>query len=372
MFKGSYANIVKTVSGPDISMERRNDELSKPFLDHLVTEVCKKKDISGAVFYVSSGDAGIDITSAAGTMKERSQYFIASINKLFISAIVLKLYSENKIDLDDKISKHLPEDVVQGLHIYKGREYSGFLTISHLMSHTSGLPCYLTDKQANGKIAMKELEAGIDQAWPVYKVLQEVKKMKPHFPPGEKSRAEYGDTSYQILSMIIEHITGQPINIVLKNLFLELNLTDTYVYGDTRDNDFVPVCYKSEILDIPLFLASTKNDIISTAKDQMTFLKAFFAGNFFPKDRLNELMKWNAIFFPFQYGLGIEKFSMPRIFSPFSPIPDMIGKCGSTGAVAYFVPDLDIYITGTTNNQAKPDVAFRTMIKIVKKMRQKR
>ncbi|HSQ93688.1 MAG TPA: hypothetical protein VLL74_05300, partial [Methanoregula sp.] len=99
MFKGSYANIVKTVSGPDISMERRNDELSKPFLDHLVTEVCKKKDISGAVFYVSSGDAGIDITSAAGTMKERSQYFIASINKLFISAIVLKLYSENKIDL---------------------------------------------------------------------------------------------------------------------------------------------------------------------------------------------------------------------------------------------------------------------------------
>lgn len=48
-------------------------------------------------------------------------------------------------------------------HIFKGKEYIGVLTISHLMSHTSGLPCSLNDKQANGKIALKELEAGIDQ-----------------------------------------------------------------------------------------------------------------------------------------------------------------------------------------------------------------
>lgn len=56
---------------------------------------------------------------------------------------------------------------------------------------------------------------------------------------------------------------------------------------------------------------------------------------------------------------------MPRIMSPFQPIPDIIGHSGSTGSVAFYVPDMDIYITGTINQQAKPNVAFQTMIKII-------
>ena len=60
---------------------------------------------------------------------------------------------------------------------------------------------------------------------------------------------------------------------------------------------------------------------------------------------------------------------MPRILSPFHPVPDMVGHCGSTGSVAFYVPDLDFYITGTINQQARPNVAFQTMIKIVNKLR---
>jgi hypothetical protein len=131
---------------------------------------------------------------------------------------------------------------------------------------------------------------------------------------------------------------------------------------------FVPIRYKSEKIYIPLFLNSTQNDIISTAKDQMTFLKAFFSGYFFPKERLNELEKWNNIFFPFKYGIGIQKFYMPRILSPFHPVPDMIGHCGSTGSVAFYVPDMDLYITGSINQQARPNIAFQTLIKIINKL----
>ena len=345
------------------------DKLNKSFLNQLVSNVITKKYINGAVFYVSSYDNSIDLMSASGDIKEDSQYYIASINKLFISAIILKLYSENKLDLDDKISKYLPEEVVQELHIYKGKDYSNSLTISHLMSHTSGLPCYLVDKQANGKIAMKELEAGVDQAWPIDKVIQEVKKMKTHFPQGEKGKAKYADTNYQILSLIIENITGEPVNIVLKSLFQELKLTNTYVYEDINDKKFVPINYKSETIHLPLFLTSTKNDIISTAKDQMTFLKAFFNGYFLPKERLNELEEWNNIFFPFKYGVGIQKFYMPRILSPFHPVPDMLGHSGSTGSVAFYVPEMDLYLTGTINQQARPNIAFQTMIKIINKLR---
>jgi CubicO group peptidase (beta-lactamase class C family) len=214
---------------------------------------------------------------------------------------------------------------------------------------------------------MDELEAGIDQPWPIDRVIQEVKRMKTHFPPGKEGRAKYADTNHQILSLIIQKITGEPVNIVLKNLFQELNLTKTYVCEDVNDKNFVPIRYKSETIDIPLFLTSTQNDIISTAKDQMTFLKAFFSGYFFPKERLSELEKWNNIFFPFKYGIGIQKFNIPRIFSLFHPAPDMIGHCGSTGSFVFYVPDRDLYITGSINQQARPNIAFQTMIKIINK-----
>ena len=343
-------------------------KLDKYNLDSIVNNVITKKHIYGAVFYVSSNDNSIDLISSAGNMKDNSQYYIASINKLFVSSIILKLYAENKLELQDKISSYLPAEVIRGLHVYKKTDYSNTLSIYHLMSHTSGLPCYLIDKQANGIKAMRELEAGIDQPWPIDKVIKEVKKMKPHFSPGQANKAKYIDTNHQILSLVIEAITGESIKFMLKRLFRELNLKNTYVYENIGNEKFIPLRYKSKLLDIPLFLSSTQNDIISTAKDQMTFIKAFFNGLFFPREGLKEFMKWNKIFFPFEYGIGIQRFRFPRILSPFSAIPEMIGHCGSTGSVAFYVPQKDVYITGTTNQQARPNIAFQALIKIINKL----
>ncbi|HPI98203.1 MAG TPA: serine hydrolase domain-containing protein, partial [Synergistales bacterium] len=259
--------------------------------------------------------------------------------------------------------------LIRGLHSYNGRDYSHDITIGHLVSHTSGLPCYVIDEQANGKKLMDELEAGMDQPWPIDKVIREVKKMPSHFPPGEEGKARYADTNHHLLSLVIEKVTGKPVKMVLQNLFRELNLMDTYVCEDTDDNGSVPIRYRSEIIHLPLFFASTQCDIISTAKDQMIFLKAFFKGHFFPKERLSELEKWNKIFSPFYYGMGIQKFKLPRILSPFHPVPEMLGHCGSTGSVAFYVPDMDIYKTRTVNQQAKPDIAFQAMIKIINRLR---
>ena len=145
-------------------------------LDQLVSAAVTKKYIYGSVFYVSNNKNSIDIVSASGNIKENSQYYVASINKLFISALILRLVTNNKLDLYDKISKYLSHETMHGLHVYKGEDYSNDLTVLHLMSQTSGLPCYLIDKQINGIKAMNALEAGIDQPWPIDKVIQEVKK----------------------------------------------------------------------------------------------------------------------------------------------------------------------------------------------------
>ena len=92
---------------PIVSEEKMKEKLSNSVLDRLVDDVVKKKNIYGAVFCVSTGGSSFEIISTSGEIKENSQYYIASINKFFISAIILKLYAENKLDLEDKISKYL-------------------------------------------------------------------------------------------------------------------------------------------------------------------------------------------------------------------------------------------------------------------------
>jgi CubicO group peptidase (beta-lactamase class C family) len=289
--------------------------MDKQYLDQLVAKTVGRNNIAGAIFNVSSGDSSIDLVSSAGNFQNDSKYYIASINKMFMSCLILRLSTEGKLKLDDKFADFVSDDLISNLHVLDGKDYSREITLKQMVSQTSGLPDYIEDKQKNGHITMKDLEAGLDPAWPVEKVVEEVKKMKPHFPPGEPGKAKYIDTNHQLLELVVEKVTGQTNNQVLNSLFQELGMNDTYVARDVHDRSYVPVRYKEKEISISNFISSTKNDIISTTSDQMIFLKAFFGGSFWPKEKVEELKKWNKIFFPFEYGIGIQKFSMPAVFT---------------------------------------------------------
>lgn len=334
-------------------------------LNQIIEAVTEKKHIYGAVFHLSTGDGSQTWCGAAGNFKIDSRYYIASINKLFISSIILRLIDEGRISFDDSLSKYLPEDLMTGLHVYKGHDYSNEIMILHMLSQTSGLPCYLLDKPQNGISGMQELEAGMDQAWPTERAIERIKTLEPHFPPGEGNQAKYIDTNHQLLNLVIENAMEMPVQSVLNQLFADLGMSNTYVCEDLNDVSYVFPYFQDRQVNISKYLTSTHNDIISTASDLMRFINAFFSGYFYPKEKLKTLEKWKPIFFPFQYGIGIQKFYMPRYLSPLKAVPDMLGHCGSTGAVAFYIPDMDLYITGTTNQGARPNIAFQAMIKMV-------
>lgn len=84
-------------------------------------------------------------------MRKATINYIASINKLMVSFITLRLCLNKTIHLEDKLSRYLPNEILEGILVYKGKDYPGDLIIRQLISHTSGLPCYLMDKKADGK-----------------------------------------------------------------------------------------------------------------------------------------------------------------------------------------------------------------------------
>lgn len=349
-------------------------KIKEELLDQCLIEMISKKNVYSAVLRVESGDSSFSWTGAAGEMEKDSQYFIASVTKLYVTAIVMGLIDEGKLSLEEKISKYLPSEYMEGLHVLKGVDYSNEITIKHLISNTSGLPDYFFHKQANGKTAASSLIEGHDQSWDVETTIQTVKKLTPNFFPGKKKKAAYSDTNYQLLGRIIEIITEKSINEVYQEyLFEKLGLRHTYVFNDLSDNAPVPFYYKSKKLWLPKYLVSVPSEggIVSTAEESMFFLKEFFKGRFFPKENIEKLKKWNLILPPpsiFYFGIGLEKLFIPRIISPFKPIKEVVGFWGQTGSFAWYNPDTDLYFCGTTNqiNGAGHAAATKAMLKIIK------
>jgi len=343
-------------------------KLNQVTLDKIVNQTVSRSIINGCVFHAVSVDNSINLTSAAGDIKPDSQYYIASINKFLISAITHRFVHETKLNLSDKISEYLSGEIMDSLLVFKGKEYSNDITINHLISHTSGLPCYLIDTRPDGKRNMDLILHGDDQSWPLNKVVSEVKKMKSKFQPGTKGKANYSETNFRLLDKILETITQKSIKELLTGLFEELGMKDTYVLPALSDAGFSPVYFKQNKITLEEYWKSTNHDIVSSVYDQMIFLKSFFEGYFLPKEKIKELENWNNIFFPFRYGTGIQQFYMPRVLSPFKAVPKIIGHCGSVGSVAFYVPDKQVYITGTVNQTSNPNIVFQTIIKILNKL----
>lgn len=309
---------------------------------------------------------------SSGNMNVDQPYFIASTTKLFTTAIILKLRAEGRLSIDDKIGKYIDTSTLTRLHVYKGRDYSQELTIKHLLSHTSGLPDYFQDKGSNGKSLEDELIGGKDQSWTFDQIIERTKSITPLFAPGTKGKAHYSDANFQLLGKIIENITKMSYSENCKVLIIQpLGLTKTYLYQDSTDRTPMTLYYKSKELNIPQAMTSFGADggIVSTSSDMLVFIEAFFKGKLFPSSYIDELQEWNKIFFPMQSGIGIHLFKLPWIFNPTGAVPYFIGHSGLSGALAYYSPEENIFIVGTVNQVAHPDISFKTMIKLTQQIK---
>ncbi len=342
-----------------VIMEMKN-KLQK-ILDATVDE----KKVFGTSFAIKKDD--FYWHGASGNLSRDQAYFIASTSKLFTTAIVMHLRSKALLNLDDAISRYLDESILHNLHQYKGHSYSHQISIKHLLSHSSGLPDYFQGKVADAGSLEEALKKGHDQSWSFEDAIERSKRMKPHFIPGAKNKAHYSDTNFQLLGKIIEEITQQSFAQNCRELIIHpLGLSHTYLYQTPDDQTPQTLYYENKELNIPLAMTSFGADggIVSTASEMLRFTEAFFKGQLFPLAYLPEMQAWNRIFFPMRSGIGIHLFKLPWIMNPFGTVPYFLGHSGLSGALAFYCPEKNLYIAGTVNQVAHPDLSFKTMIRL--------
>ena len=310
------------------------------------------------------GTTNNNYTFASGNLKSTDYYFIASVTKLYTTAVIYKMVDLNLISLDDYIASYFSPEVMDRLHVLEGENYSNKITIRHLLSNTSGLSDYF-EQQNKGEKSVKEIVVNEkDTLLSFQDIITISKKLPPQFIPGEAGKAFYSDTNFQLLGQIIEKVSQKSLSEVYQEyIFTPLNLKNTFLYALDISTEVTPIYIREKELQIPKMMSSFRADggIVSTPEENMIFLKSFFSGMLFSKSHLDFENSWNKLEPPFQYGLGVSRFKFPGTY-------ELIGHHGASGSFAFYCPEKEVYITGTVNQVNKPQLPYKMIMKIMSKL----
>ncbi|MCB0685077.1 MAG: beta-lactamase family protein [Saprospiraceae bacterium] len=239
-----------------------------------------------------------------GEALEKDDIFrIASQSKAITSTAVMMLWEEGRFQLDDPISKYIPEfkepQVLSGFR-YSDTTYTTVpadkeITIRHLLTHTSGLGYGIIDgderfKMIYGKAGVTDLFT--TKPITIKESVLKLAKLPLHHNPGEKFTYSEG---LDVLGYFIEVISGMSFSDFLqKRLFQPLGMHDTYFYLPENKSDRLvavqqwqegqwqqyPVTFYDT--DYPkkgaMTFYSGGAGLSSTAKDYATFLQMYLNG----------------------------------------------------------------------------------------------
>jgi len=260
-------------------------------LDRLVSEITERDPgVPSVVAHARSPRHAIDWTGEARGAGEvgpaplaKRPFRIASVTKLFVAATVLRLAEQDRLVLHQGVSAYLSDGTTKML--LAGGYDPARITISELLSHTSGLadhstiPAFEQSVLANGQRRWTRDEQ-------IALAMSDSRKLGE---PGE--RWAYSDTGYLLLAEVIERQTGEPLAAAIRNLlrFEELGLEETWFETQEMPPRHLPARLTQRIgkIDVtdfdPSFDLWGGGGIVSTVSDLALFMSAFVKGQFFDR-----------------------------------------------------------------------------------------
>jgi CubicO group peptidase (beta-lactamase class C family) len=175
-----------------------------------------------------------------------TRFRLASVSKSFTALLVLQLVEQGRVRLDDPLEKFLP-----------GAVGGDSMTIHHLLSHTAGMPDFMS--------------------------FDEALKLPREYPPGD--RLNYSNLGYTALGRVIEKVTGKPYESVLREAILDpLGMKDSGAGWQALPPQNRAVGYLFDPAEKTMTLADTTDadppsgGLYSTAEDMARWVKGLLDG----------------------------------------------------------------------------------------------
>lgn len=288
-------------------------------LDSLFSTIFPHSHEPGAVIAVYRGDSLLYAGSfGASDMESRKAITdstvlnIASASKTYVAAGLLKLCEQNRLSLNDKLTKFFPtfnKDIFDGI------------TLQHVLTHTSGLPdlrprnenqwleytsCHTTPFSDNTDYQLYGRENELIR---YFETIRSVKNA-----PG--TVFDYQDAPYLLLPGIIEQVTDSTFEQWMQcNIFAPAGLSETYFFDPEDQNTHMAHAYRLsqgkwqefDYGESPFFLTRADHGICTSGRDFAKWIKALYDGRIISK---KSLATANTAHVPTQklnidYGLGL-------------------------------------------------------------------
>ncbi len=318
------------------------------------------KRVRNAYLLVHSDSLGVDMNVAEGSTggipaNPEQPLHLASVGKLFTATLIGILHDQRKLDFKDPIHKYLNKDIMEGLHVYKGRDYSADIRIRHLLMQTSGLAdvfYHLWEKMRKDPgFSIQTKEA----------VMWGKANLKPVAPPGKKHH--YTDTNYYLLGFIIEKIKGMKFHEAMHQaIFDPLGMEHVFCYGYSKPKKASPYPMAGLYFKNTNFLSvegvhqidHAGGSITAPLREYLKFMKALVNGKIIKKQTLDTMLNNDvSMGFPsigFNYGYAIWKMKTIPVLMPKKTAS--WGCVGVTGAFMFYHPLTDSFIIGSFNDFA--------------------
>lgn len=250
---------------------------------------------------------GFGECAPGGRATEHTVFHVGSLAKQFTAAAVLDLMHRHaKLRTGTPVALDLPlAQIFNGVDHWPGREEDGEgvqpVTIRSLLTMTSNLPNFTRQPPSSvdphGRIGAPQL-------------LAEVKKMKPW---GWPNTFEYSNTSYFLLSEIVEEVVapGEAAprshhDYLRAEIFRRADLHETGFVGDYGPNARVaqPIHRRPPVFDQPDWLKGSA-DVASSASDLFNWNGALMSGRVIPAEAWRLMVSDGARVTPsIYYGMG--------------------------------------------------------------------
>jgi D-alanyl-D-alanine carboxypeptidase len=326
-------------------------------------------DRSGFHLNLAEGETETGSGSSIPAHSEQPVY-MASVGKLFTAVLLGMLCEQGKLKFEDRIADILDAELLKGLHIFKGEDYTGQIQLKHLLNHTSGLHDYWEDKSAQGEGMLDRILNEPERAWTPREVITWSKEnLKSHSAPGKGFH--YSDTGYHLLGLTVEAVTSLPLHTALNRYIFEpLEMKQAYLLQHSQPMKESPYptagVYIGETNAIhyrSLSVDYAGGGVTAPVEDLLKFMQALVHGQLISAetfDRMDDCAKFSI---GIDYGYGMMKFRtipilMPRKFNCW-------GNAGSTGAFMFYHPGQDAYLIGSLNQFRYHSKGIRLMLRAI-------
>lgn len=271
-----------------------------------------------------------------------SPMFIASTSKQFCAAAIMMLREQGKLSLEDPVTKYFPE-YTAGTDI----------TLHHMLSMQSGLPRdpmpILEHPELYTENSREENLAAMCQ-WTFEQPLK--------FTPGTKM--DYSNLNYNLLSMIVEQVSGQTYNdFIRQNIYEPLGMNHSGLMGEVRDDPDWARGLTYDKLEEEAFLPGACQgcgDVVTTAGDIELWMTGLRSGKVVSEESYQLMTTAHAV----GYGYGL--------------MPYLRGGWGHGGniyaysSVDYFNGEygLNMYMVNNNTSPYRGDITEKTMTALLK------